>query len=94
MKEEKEFEEGVEILDPELKAKQEAQQEAAKIKAEKLRCANEEVNSALKTLKEKCNMVFYLSGYSEEFDEIGIWKTEGLNSLQEMGFNKLMQNQF
>lgn len=69
--------EGVEILDEKLKAKQE--EEKALIKE-----MNDKMKNIL-TLLQEMNVKARITAYSEQLDMSGIWVTEGMNELEKKG---------
>lgn len=82
MQEEK-VEEGTVILDPELKKK-----------SEKLGLINATINNMIKDLNETHGVKVVLGGSVTEFDELGVWKTKELSTIEQMGLSKLLGNQF
>lgn len=87
-------EEGVDILDPEMKKQAEEAEAYAKEKTEKMREVNKAINDSIKELSEDFGLKIYLAAASEEYEEMGIWKSENVNALEEMGLCKLVEGQF
>ena len=87
-------EEGTVILDPELLAKEEEAKKEAAIKTEKMKTINGEITAALKELSTKHGMKILMGAFLEAEDEMGIWKSENINTIEEMGLVKLISNQF
>lgn len=84
---ENQIEEGTEILDQEEKAKVEKNGQIMKE-------VNAEVTKALTELQNKFGVKLMLLGLHPEMNQIGIWKTKNLTTLDELGFSKLLSNQF
>lgn len=88
------IEEGVEILDPEMKAKQEEADAEAKIRIEKMGAMNKDIAAALKEISLKHGLKLLLAISCEELNEVGIWKSENVNALDELGLCKLIETQY
>jgi len=82
MQEEK-VEEGTVILDPELKKK-----------SEKFITVNNVINNMIKELDESYGVKVLIGGSVTEYNELGVWKTKSLSTIEEMGLSKLIGNQF
>lgn len=87
-------EEGTDILDPELKAALEQEERDNKVKVEKLREINADITTAITDLMDKHDLKIYMAAYTEELDEVGVWKSENMSAIEEMGLAKIIENQF
>jgi len=89
-----ENEEGTTVLDPELKKKMEEEKAAETEKLAKLKAVNKAITEKLKELSDEFGLKIYMAGYHKDTDEMGIWKSENVGTLDEMGLSKLVESQF
>ena len=91
---EENIEEGTDILDPEMKAAKEAKEKAQEIRSEEMNAAYSDILGAIKEISTKHDMKLYVAGYSTKHDALGIWKSDNITQLDEMGFANLVGGQF
>lgn len=89
-----EQEEGTVILDPEKQKEAEEKKKAEEEKLARMKETNKIISEFIDEVSQKHNIKLQVIGYSIEDDDMGIWKSDNVNTLDEMGFSKLLGNQF
>ena len=93
MSNEENIEEGVEILDPKMKAEQEAKVKYQEEKGAAMKAVNTMIVDFLDVVQKEHGMKLLIAGESEKWDSLGMWRTEGMRQIEEMGLSKLVETQ-